>query len=383
MGAKGLLQVLSQYSMQMSIYQCSKYLHQKLNIPNNQYIIVGIDFYLFGYKFLHHNALIEGFKEQHEFLLKNGMLGVYVIDGTPCKDKLQILLKRDKKRRKYSEKNTKYMDIDSSCECNTDFCDMECESENTDCVINKGKKLTRENVNDVLEFFIKNDIPFIQANGEAEHLIKYLYNEKKIDIAMSEDPDILLNGCEYMMQLKQMGQVNLFILNDILTKIGINRTQAIYTAILTGCDYVKPIIYLKCINALNYIKKYYDIENFLNKFSETGIIINDKSKFENFKNSYINAVNIYLDKYKDEQDNLNINSVEWSKLRKYVSKNKIEPFVDNKNKKIIFNKSGKKESTANWRRLNVDKNKIYNDKNIKKTYTDFSHLLLFETESMI
>lgn len=322
MGIKNLKHLLNSF--------CNDSINNK-NLLEYSGKILAIDCSIYLYKYIYNNSdILDGFTRQTLRLMKNGILPLYVFDGSPPKEKSEVLKNRkDKKillytkKEKIEEKILKVKNIiNNKYEFNDDiildifekdFNKLIEENINIDLNIENNKKILFENkleklreelnkvnkkivtVNDIdivnlKKLFDLFGVPYIIANGEAEALCSKLCQMNIIYGCISEDTDILANGGLIFIRNFNPDKniVEEYSLKSILSKLEITYNQFIDICIMCGCDYTNKIIGIGPITSLKLIKKYNDLENLIN-------IIKDNKKItipENF--DYKTARNIFL-----------------------------------------------------------------------------------------
>lgn len=284
MGIKNLKNIL--------IAKCSSAIVQrKLNSYNG--MIVGIDLSIFLYKYLYrNNDHLEGLTRLILRLLKNNIYPVFVFDGKPPKEKDDTLLERKQKReflfmkkeiielikdnqneekKSICEKINKYIkDNNEKFKLQNEKLDMYLSEDfNFDEEIDKiNKKIISikshhiENAKKLFDFF---GISYIHAPCEAESLLAVLCKKKIIDCCITEDMDILANGCQIFLKnfSADKNYVDEYCLEGILKNLEITYDQFIDLCILCGCDYTSKIYGIGHVNAYKLIKKYHNIEGIL------------------------------------------------------------------------------------------------------------------------
>jgi flap endonuclease-1 len=103
-----------------------------------------------------------------------------------------------------------------------------------------------EYVNDIKELLTIMQIPWIQAEGEADPECANLVNDGMVDAVLSSDPDVFLYGCSTLIKptkhISSTGKSSksiykIFNLYQILTKFDLSFTQFIDIALHLGTDY--------------------------------------------------------------------------------------------------------------------------------------------------
>lgn len=284
MGIKNLRNIL--------ISKCSNAIVQrKLNSYNG--LIIGIDLSIFLYKYLYrNNDHIEGLTRLILRLLKNNIYPVFVFDGKPPKEKDETLQDRKQKREFLFMKK----EILELIKNNKDLSKKELNSKINEYINDNNKNFKMQD--DKLDLYLSEDfnydeeidkiskkiiivknyhiesskilfdafgINYIHAPCEAESLLAVLCKKKIIDCCITEDMDILANGCHIFLKnfSADKNYVDEYCLEGILENLEINYDQFVDLCILCGCDYTSKIYGIGYVNAYKLIKKYNNIEGIL------------------------------------------------------------------------------------------------------------------------
>lgn len=308
MGIKNLKNIL--------VSKCSSAIVQrKLSSYNG--MIVGIDLSIFLYKYLYrNNDHIEGLTRLILRLLKNNIYPVFVFDGKPPKEKDEILQERKQKREfLFMKKEILELIKDNKDETKENIC-QKVESyikdnnenfkiqddklelyltvnfdydEEIDKINKKIITIKTHHIDNAKKLFDYFGVSYIHAPCEAESLLAVLCKKKIIDCCITEDMDILANGCQIFLKnfSADKNYVDEYCLEGILENLEMSYDQFIDLCILCGCDYTTKIYGIGHVNAYKLIKKYDNIEGILKN-------INTMSKFkvpDDF--DYVSARNLF------------------------------------------------------------------------------------------
>ena len=284
MGIKNLKNVL--------VSKCSSAIVQrKLNSYNG--LIIGIDLSIFLYKYLYrNNDHIEGLTRLILRLLKNNIFPVFVFDGKPPKEKDETLQDRkqkreflfmkkeiielikdnkDKKKGIITDKINEYINNNNSnFKIQDEKLDLYLSSDfNYDDEIDKINKkiisVKTHHIESAKVLFDTFGVSYIHAPCEAESLLAVLCKKKIIDCCITEDMDILANGCGIFLKnfSADKNYVDEYCLEGILENLDLTHDQFIDLCILCGCDYTSKIYGIGYVNAYKLIKKHNNIEGIL------------------------------------------------------------------------------------------------------------------------
>lgn len=123
---------------------------------------------------------------------------------------------------------------------------------------------------DLRKLFDLTGTPYLQAQGEADHLLADLYKHKYIHGVISEDGDMLTHGIGNLVRglidpfCRSKGMVKHYNLNNLLNEWKITQAQFIDVCILAGSDYCPKIKGIACKTALKLISKHGSVTTYLN-----------------------------------------------------------------------------------------------------------------------
>jgi 5'-3' exonuclease len=262
------------------------YIKSKSN--NKDYLLITIDTNLYMYKYLRaekqdiNTNVILLFKKQINKLIKNNIIPIYIFDSAPDELKKDIIDNRYNKRKKVIEQiidlhntNQDYMDENELLEYNNKMFKLNLQS--TYVSSNDIKKLK--------SFFNKFNIPYAIAPEQADVVCAKLVQYNIADACLSEDMDILVSGCKYLIKYYK-GKYLLYDRNLILEKLEITHEQLCKFSILLGSDYSRSVnnkILPK--DLLEICKKHnFDFEKVLNDIVNVDV---HRKYFQETKNNYI------------------------------------------------------------------------------------------------
>jgi flap endonuclease-1 len=222
--------------------------------------IIGVDFSLFLYRFIYNkNNPIECFLRQINMFFRHNILPVYVIDGESPLEKQNTIDKRAQKRQKMYDNIADL--LDKQAENNSPNTKLRINSEITKlekrCVV-----FSQKQVQDILYFFELLGIPVIRENEEADFILAKLSSANKIDYILSDDSDVLAFGAKKVLKnfcIKEE-KCDMYIMDEILEKLGVTMNKFVDICILCGCDYTTKIRNMNCGKSLQLILKWGSIE---------------------------------------------------------------------------------------------------------------------------
>jgi flap endonuclease-1 len=252
---------------------------------------IAIDTSIYFYRFLYRNPLyIELFLEQIFKLVQNGLSPIYIFDGIPPVEKQPII-----KQRKMRKDNIK----DKLKNLKEELTQIESVPKDTDKddteIDNKKKKLTREiNSAERQLIYVTEEhniqlkhiltllgIPFLQANGEADALCGELVKRDKVDLVLSDDMDLLVDGGNIL--LREYNSYSCIVkeydIDKILKGLNFTKKQWIDFCILCGCDYTTRIPGLGPVNSYKLIQKEGSLTEVIKKYVGKGKKYNYKGEY--------------------------------------------------------------------------------------------------------
>lgn len=227
-------------------------------------------------------ALQECFESFSEFLIKwmnLNIVPVFVFDGEPRLEKLDLKKVRDDKFKTSGEKAKKLLERVR----NQDPLEVD------DKLLTELRSALYESAKPVYkhllffkDFLNELGLPWFQALHDAEQLCAILVIEGYAAAAYTDDQDIFAFGCPEVitkMTNYRDNEVEYIDLNKVLDEMEITYFQFVDICILTGCDFNKKLDGIGFITAYKLVKAYGSIDNI--PLTKTGEI--DKSKVKGFR----------------------------------------------------------------------------------------------------
>lgn len=255
MGIKKLNSMLEQLDLITELDDISvlnTFLRSYYNLNNNEQIKIVIDTNLYLYKYIRAEKLknvnitfIDLFKLQIDKFKKYNIIPIYVFDGISDELKNETLTYR-------LNKKTNAISILADILSDDKKCDIELIHKLAGQSIN----VSYENINKLQKFLNEYNIPFIISPSETDILCAKLVQYKYAHLCLSEDTDIIIQGCEILAKLNN-GKYYIYIYQDILNKLKITPTELCKIASLLGCDYSRSANYkIKPFDLLELCKLY-------------------------------------------------------------------------------------------------------------------------------
>jgi 5'-3' exonuclease len=226
---------------------------------------VAIDYSIFYYKFKKSKTkqnLLESFQKQINTFKFYNIKPIYIFDGKPNNNKFETIENRNREIFKYKKKIK--------------------EERNTILLERYKKKIVKLNNYDInlsKKLFIKNNIKYFDAIGEADDLCCKLYKNDEVCGIFTEDNDLLLGGAVIYKGLNNFNDtIYEYNLKEILKELNMNYNVFLKMCLLAGTTYTKKIysIFTLYDNYKNNIdinnKKYEDKEILYSKYVKNEIL---------------------------------------------------------------------------------------------------------------
>lgn len=284
MGVKKLFTFLNNNSM-YKIYPFLKQLTTDLKLSKSE-IIVGVDGNLYAYKYSHsYDNMLIGFYNQIINFLSNGILPFYIFDGGTINEKESTIYYRNLKKfnnkirleylkEKYIDQDDEYKNIKSKLEKNS-------------------LRITKEDINKILELLDLLNIPYLFSHGEGEYLGVMLNKLGIIDLILTDDTDPIPAGAKKIIKFYN-NNVYYLDTNQIYINFDLSYNQLCDFCILLGNDYLSLYHGIKPDKILDLIITNKTIENIL----ELDLIPN----FITEKTEFIEKINKIRLIYKNSAD---------------------------------------------------------------------------------
>ena len=233
---------------------------------------IAIDASIYMYKYRVDNRLIENMYLLISILLKYEILPIFVFDGKPPPEKLELIQQRNILKK---EAKLKYNQFQNELESNKDTLlskDKKTIIEEMDKLKKQFIRINETDIIQVKQLITASGIPFIDALGEADQLCVSLVKTGKAWACLSDDMDMFVYGCDRVMRYISLMQhtVLLYDLKLILTELNLSMKLFKEILVLSGTDYnTRDDTSLK--ETINWLYKYNKNESF--KDSPTNSIL--------------------------------------------------------------------------------------------------------------
>lgn len=212
--------------------------------------MVVIDAFIYIYKYVGENNLMNGIESFIKVLLKNGIIPVFIFDGTPPPEKNE-LIKQRRKRKKIAEENYKKNEELLNNIINSPNADRSATTNNTntdECkkLIQSMKKLKDQFVKitdgDILEtkrILTSLSVKYVVASEEADSLCAIMVKNGTAWGCITEDMDLFVYGCKYVFRNIDVTSetIIMYKLNSILYDLNLDVRSFREILVLSGTDY--------------------------------------------------------------------------------------------------------------------------------------------------
>lgn len=238
MGIRGLNKLLKNVCIESKSIQ-------KIDLRDLNGKILVIDTMNYLYRFKAENALIENMFIFISSLLQNNIQPIFVFDGKAPPEKSELLKQRriDKKiaEEKYDilkQKNTTDM---NEKEYNYYMNEVEkCKRNIT--------RITEDDLNNIKRLMDAYGVIYYEAEYEADELCVYIVQSKMAWGCVSDDMDLLLYDCPYILRNLSLLNQTIWIYDkeQILNDIGMTTNEFLDIIVMSGTDYnIKTILSLE------------------------------------------------------------------------------------------------------------------------------------------
>lgn len=218
--------------------KCGKHIYEiHLSDLSNKKIAVDTSIYM--YRFKKDNMLIEGFFQMISLFRHYDIIPIFIFDGKAPIEKINTIKSR--------YQNKLYL-IEECNKLNEEI--KKLEKENKDTLLLKNELIlktkeciyiTPEDVRNVKELIYLCGMNYITACGEADKLCAYLTVYNYVYACLSEDMDLFVYGCNYILRYISLLKETVILYNfkEILNELGLKQREFQEICILSGTDYNK------------------------------------------------------------------------------------------------------------------------------------------------
>ncbi len=253
MGIRGLNTVIKKWAPD-AVKTCdiSKYKNSKIAID------CSILLYKFKYASRIENSHLIGIANRIKFYLMNGILPIFVFDGTPPDAKKATLVKRHAAKERLYVRLEELRSKEPKTEEETKETQEEIEKLLSQLVVIK-----KHHIEESKELLEKSGIPYCTAPEDAEKYCAFLQTNGLVDYTVTDDTDASTFGCPIILKTSINRNITEINTDVILNSFEMTRDSFVDFCILSGCDYTDSIPQIGPVTAFNLIKKHGSIEEIL------------------------------------------------------------------------------------------------------------------------
>ena len=197
---------------------------------------IAVDTSIYLYKFVAENCFLEHFYLMISIFRHYSIVPIFVFDGKPPKEKMELLLKRRQHRQKseaeYQKRKEQYEILENEAEKTELFKEMT-------IFKRESTSISYEHLYDVKALMRAYGVKYLQAEGEADILCVQLVNTGQVWGCMSDDMDMFVYGCPRVFRHLSLSkhEVIFYDTDAILSDLNMDMPAFREMAVLDGTDY--------------------------------------------------------------------------------------------------------------------------------------------------
>lgn len=245
----------------MGIRNLNKYLKKncKKSINNvhlselgNKTIIIDTSIYL--YRFITEGSLIENIYQMITILLKYNIEPIFVFDGKPPIEKNGTINQRKNERETARDQ---YKVLEQQLNNNISVTEKKNILKEMKLLKRQIVSIKKKDIYDVKELINSFGVKYVDSQGEADELCAYLVNNNKGWGCLSDDTDMFVYGCKYVLRELNLINHSVYVYNtsSILNELDITENDFKDILILSSTEYDNNIN-IRLIDILNVYQKY-------------------------------------------------------------------------------------------------------------------------------
>jgi len=217
---------------------CSKTSIKKIHLKHFANKIVAIDTSIYLYRFLSDGRLLENMHRFISILKSYHITPVFIFDGKPPEEKRALLQKRRLDKR-LAEKSFMLLQMELDSGQILDAGQKETTLHKMDMLKRQFIRVRNEDVRNVKELMDAYGVVHFESSGEADQLCAFLTTSGKAWGCMSDDMDMFLYGCSFVLRQVSLlsHTVMLYNTDSILTDLNMSRKEFCEIMVLSGTDY--------------------------------------------------------------------------------------------------------------------------------------------------
>lgn len=214
---------------------CTKKSINKVHLKQFANKIIVIDTSIYLYRFLSDGALLENMSLLISIFKTYKITPIFIFDGKPPPEKKQLLIQRLMEKKEAEEK---FLNIQSTIESVT-------ENEKLSLLMEMDKlkrqfiRVTEDDIRNTKELMNLHGITYYESLGEADELCAYLVKSRKAWGCLSDDMDMFLYGCQYVLRNISLVYHTVLLYNTrkILNELEMTEKEFCQIMVLSGTDY--------------------------------------------------------------------------------------------------------------------------------------------------
>jgi hypothetical protein len=214
---------------------CTKKSINKIHLKQFANKIIVIDTSIYLYRFLSDGALLENMSIMISIFKSYKITPVFVFDGKPPPEKKQLLIQRLMEKKEAEEK---FLNIQSCIDTVT-------EDEKISMLMEMDKlkrqfvRVTEDDIRKTKDLMDIHRITYYESPGEADELCAYLVKSRKAWGCLSDDMDMFLYGCPYVLRNISLIHHTVLFYNTrkILSDLEMSEKEFCQIMVLSGTDY--------------------------------------------------------------------------------------------------------------------------------------------------
>jgi len=308
----------------MGIRNLNKYLKKncKKSINNvhlreleNKTIVIDTSIYL--YRFITEDALMENIYKMITILLKYNIEPIFVFDGKPPNEKKETIIQRKNDR---EIARNQYKELEQKMNNNIDTTENKNLLKEMNILKRQIVSIKKKDICNVKELLNSFGVKYINSDGEADELCAYLVNNNEGWGCLSDDTDMFVYGCKYVLRELNLINNTVYVYNtdSILNELDITENDFKDILILSSTEYDNNIN-IKLFDIISIYQKYKS-EKYKYVYSFYIWLLKKTNYIKNYE-LLLNTYKLYTNsKYNMENIQINTSEKNLSQLQNIMSK---------------------------------------------------------------
>jgi len=205
-----------------------------INISELNGKTIVIDTMIYIYKYMANDSLLENIYMMCVLMRHHKIKPIFIFDGDKPEEKRDELNRRREQRKEAWLKYDKLIEDSNNNELNSVKVKKELMKLKRQCI-----KIKSHHIEEIKKLITLLGMNYIVAEGEADKLCAELVINKEADACMSDDMDLFVYGCPYVLRLFNISRKTtiLYDLNSILSYLNMSFYDFKIMCTLCGTDY--------------------------------------------------------------------------------------------------------------------------------------------------